>query len=238
VPSGFPGFPPEMVQFFRSLKRNNRRDWFQPRKHVFDEHVKAPMVELVNVLNRDLAKFAPDYVTDPKKALFRIYRDTRFSADKTPYKTHIAASFWRRGADHTGAGGYYFSVAHDRIEVAGGIWHPSPETMYLVRSHIAENHPEMRRILANKKSRKLAGDLQGEELSRAPKGFDTGHPALDLIKKKDWILDTTVDPSLAITPKLYKEVLDRFRVIAPLIEFLNRPLIGRKPPREPLEGPF
>jgi uncharacterized protein (TIGR02453 family) len=236
VSSGFPGFPPEMVQFLRGLKRNNRRDWFQPRKHLYEQHVKAPMLELVAALNGDLMKFAPEFVTDPKKAVFRIYRDTRFSADKTPYKTHVAASFWRRGADHTGAGGFYFSVAHDQVEVAGGIWHPTPETMLLVRTHIAESYPELRRILADKKTRKLVGDLQGAELTRAPKGFDPGHPALDLIKKKDWTVYVTLDASLATTPKLYREVLDRFRAMAPFIEYLNRPLVGRKPPRTLLEN--
>ena len=236
--SGFPGFPPEMVQFLRALKRNNRREWFQPRKHLYEQQVKEPMLELVTALNRDFMKFAPHFVTEPKKAVFRIYRDTRFSADKTPYKTHVAASFWRRGSDYTGAGGFYFSVSHDQIEVAGGIWHPSPETMLLVRTHIAASYPEMRRILANKKSRKLVGDLQGDELTRAPKGFDPQHPALDLIKKKDWILDTSLNSALATTPKLYREILVRFRAIAPLIEYLNRPLIGRKPTRESMEAHF
>jgi uncharacterized protein (TIGR02453 family) len=238
VSSGFPGFPPEMVQFLRALKRNNRREWFQPRKHLYEQQVKEPMLELVTALNRDFMKFAAHFVTEPKKAVFRIYRDTRFSADKTPYKTHVAASFWRRGSDYTGAGGFYFSVSHDQIEVAGGIWHPSPETMLLVRTHIAASYPEMRRILANKKSRKLVGDLQGDELTRAPKGFDPQHPALDLIKKKDWILDTSLNSALATTPKLYREILDRFRAIAPLIEYLNRPLIGRKPTRESMEAHF
>ena len=227
-----------MVQFLRALKRNNRREWFQPRKHLYEQQVKEPMLELVTALNGDFMKFAPNFVTEPKKAVFRIYRDTRFSADKTPYKTHVAASFWRRGSDYTGAGGFYFSVSHDQIEVAGGIWHPSPETMLLVRTHIAASYPEMRRILANKKSRKLVGDLQGDELTRAPKGFDPQHPALDLIKKKDWILDTALDSTLATTPKLYREIVDRFRAIAPLIEYLNRPLIGRKPPRESMEAHF
>jgi uncharacterized protein (TIGR02453 family) len=231
VSSGFAGFPPEMVQFFRGLKRNNRRDWFQPRKHLYEQHVKAPMLELVAALNTELMKFAPQCATtEPKKSLFRIYRDTRFSADKTPYKTHAAASFWlREGA------GYYFSVSHDQIEIAGGIYHPLPETMYLVRTHIAENYQELRRILADKKNRKLAGDLQGDELSRAPKGFDPQHPAIDLIKKKDWILDVTLDPAIATTPKLYREILDRFRAMAPLIEYLNRPLAGRKPRKDSFE---
>jgi uncharacterized protein (TIGR02453 family) len=222
-----------MNQFFRGLKRNNRREWFQPRKHLFEQHVKEPMLELVAALNRDLVKFAPQFVTEPKKAIFRIYRDTRFSADKTPYKTHVAASFSRRGSGGLGSGGFYFSVSHDQIEVAGGIYHPLPETMLAVRGHIAGNYQEMRRILAGRKARKLVGGLQGDELTRAPKGFDPAHPALDLIKKKDWILDVTLDSKLANTPKLYKEIADRFRAMAPLIEYLNRPLVSRKASGDP-----
>ena len=92
--------PPEALTFFRSLARNNNRDWFQPRKELFETKVKAPMVELVESLNAEFAKFAPEYINDPKKAArlpHRIYRDTRFSSDKTPYKTHLAAIFPKRG---------------------------------------------------------------------------------------------------------------------------------------------
>jgi uncharacterized protein (TIGR02453 family) len=224
-----------MVRFFRSLKRNNRREWFQPRKHLFEQHVKTPMLELVSAINADLAKFAPDYVTEPKNAVFRIYRDTRFSADKTPYKTHIAASFARRGGERLGAGGFYFSVSHDVIEVAAGIWHPDREVTLLVRNHIAETHQELSRILANKKGRKLTGSLGGAALTRSPKGFDPEHPAAGFIKMKDWILDVTLDPSLATTPKLHGEIVARFRAMMPLIQYLNRPLIARKPVRDLLE---
>jgi uncharacterized protein (TIGR02453 family) len=227
-----------MTTFFRSLKRNNRREWFQPRKHVFEQHVKEPMIELVTALNHDFAKFAPEYVSDPKKAIFRIYRDTRFSADKTPYKTHIAASFARRGGERLAAGGFYFSVSHDQIEVAGGIYHPAPETMLVVRNHIAEHHQDLRRLLADRKVRRLLGDLQGDALTRAPKGFDPAHPAINLIKMKDWILDTTLDPSLGTSPRLYKELADRFRAMTPLIEFLNRPLLAKKPAKDLLEYRF
>src|ERR1017187_3792591 len=108
--------------------------------------------------------------------------------------------------------------------------------MHSVRNKIAEDDKELRQILANKESRKLVGDFQRDERRRAPKGFDTQRPALDLIKKKDWILDVSLDPSLATTPKLYREILDRFRAMAPFIEFLNRPLAGRKLPREPIEA--
>jgi uncharacterized protein (DUF2461 family) len=214
VRTTFAGFPEEMVRFFRGLKRNNRREWFQPRKHLFEQHVKTPMLELAGAINAELAKFAPDYVTEPKKAVFRIYRDTRFSADKTPYKTHIAASFARRGGERLGAGGFYFSVSNETIEVAAGIWHPDREVTLIVRNHIAETHAE---------------------LGRSPKGFDPEHPAAGFIKMKDWILDVTLDPSLATTPQLHGEIVSRFRAMAPLIQYLNRPLIARKPTRDLLE---
>jgi uncharacterized protein (TIGR02453 family) len=235
VRTAFAGFPEEMVRFFRSLKRNNRREWFQPRKHLVEQHVKTPMLELIGAINAELAKFAPEHVTEPKNAIFRIYRDTRFSADKTPYKTHIAASFSRRGGERLGTGGFYFSVSHDVIEVAAGIWHPDREVMLLVRNHIAESHAELKRILSDKKSRKLAGELKGDALTRSPKGFDPEHPAAGFIKMKDWILDVSLEPTLATTPKLAGEIVARFRAMTPLIQYLNRPLVARKPVRDLLE---
>ncbi|HUA22407.1 MAG TPA: DUF2461 domain-containing protein [Bryobacteraceae bacterium] len=226
--TAFAGFPPEMPRFFRALKRNNRREWFQLRKHLYEQHVKEPMLELVAALNEELKKFAPAYVTDPKKALFRIYRDTRFSHDKTPYKTHIAASFSRRGSERLHLGGFYFSVSPETVEIAGGIYHPEPDTMLLVRNHIAENHAELRRILAGRSARKFFGKLAGDALTRSPKGFDPAHPAAEFIKMKDWIFDAALDPGVATTSRLNREIVERFRSMAPLIEYLNRPLLGRK----------
>jgi uncharacterized protein (TIGR02453 family) len=234
----FAGFPPEMVQFFRSLKRNNRREWFQPRKHLFEQHVKAPMLELIAAINAEMEKFAPEYVTEPKNAIFRIYRDTRFSADKTPYKTHVAASFSRRGGERLGTGGFYFSLSPEAIEVSAGIWHPEREVMLTVRNHIAETHEELSRILADKKSRKLAGELKGDALSRSPKGFDPAHPAAGFIKMKDWVLDVSLDASLATTPVLYREIVERFRAMTPLVGYLNRPLLSRKPAKDLLADRF
>src|ERR1017187_10944542 len=118
--SAFPGFPREAIQFFRGLARNNNRDWFLPRKTIFEERVKQPMRELVAELNAAMMGFAPEYVTDPDKAIYRIYRDTRFSPDKTPYKDHIAALLSRR-ADRAGAG-YYFSVSHKEVGIGGGLY--------------------------------------------------------------------------------------------------------------------
>jgi uncharacterized protein (TIGR02453 family) len=225
---GFPGFPPEAVAFYRSLARHNTREWFQPRKHIYDEKVKAPMVQLVTELNRAMMDFAPGYVTDALKAIYRIYRDTRFSPDKTPYKTQIAASFARRGMEKHGAAGYYFAVSHKGVDVGGGIYMPPPETLLAVRRHIAERHAEFRQLAASSGIKRLLGAVQGEQLSRVPKGFCAEHPAADLLRFKQFLLFTTLDAEIVTTPKLFVELEKRFRTMTPFLEFLNAPLVGKR----------
>jgi uncharacterized protein (TIGR02453 family) len=220
VSTRFPGFPPEALQFFRDLRNNNNRDWFQPRKTLFEEQVKRPMRELVEALNRALATFAPEYVTDPDKAVYRIYRDTRFSPDKTPYKDHIAASFRRRGPAAQGEGGYYVAVSDKETAIGGGVYAPGPETLLAVRQHIAGNHEDLRKILRAAAVRKLLGEVQGEKLSRVPKGFPADHPAADLLRLKSYVLYVTLAPELAATPAFYSEILKRFRAMRPFLQFL------------------
>jgi uncharacterized protein (TIGR02453 family) len=226
--SGFPGFPPEAVAFYRGLARHNTREWFQPRKAVYDEKVKMPMVDLVTALNSAMMNFAPGYVTDAPKAIYRIYRDTRFSPDKTPYKTQIAASFARRGMEKHGAAGYYFAISHKGADVGGGIYMPQPETLLAVRTHIAERHEEFRKLVTSSAIKRLFGAMQGEQLSRVPKGFCAEHPAADLLRFKQFLLFTTLDAALVTTPKLFTQLEKRFRALAPFLEFLNAPLAGKR----------
>lgn len=220
----FPGFPPEAMQFFRGLARNNRRDWFLPRKPVFEEKVKRPMWEMVEALNASMKEFAPDYVTDPAKAIYRFYRDTRFSKDKTPYKDHIAASFPRRGLPGQGGAGYYFAVSHKDVGIGGGVYMPLPETLRAIRNHVAEHHAEFRRIIGARAVGQLFGGMQGEQLSRVPKGFAKNHPAEDLLRYKQFLLYVELPPDIAVSPKLFEEVQKRFRAMAPFVDFLNAPL--------------
>ncbi|MCC6389685.1 MAG: DUF2461 domain-containing protein [Bryobacterales bacterium] len=226
---GFPGFPQQGIALLRGLKKNNKREWFQPRKEIFDQSVKAPMEQLVDALNAHFVRFAPPYITDPKRAIYRIYRDTRFSKDKTPYKTHVAASFSRAGMERHVSAGYYFSVAPDEIEVAAGIYMPGPEELRSIRNHLAEHHEEFRKILRAAALRKLMGELWAQQLSRVPKGFPPDHPAADLIRYKHWTLfDTRLDPALVVTAQLLPELVKRFQVMAHFVEFLNQPLIGKR----------
>jgi uncharacterized protein (TIGR02453 family) len=223
----FPGFSDEALKFFRGLERNNRREWFQPRKELFEEKVRGPMLQLVEAINLGLARFAPEHVTEPNKAVYRIYRDTRFSPDKTPYKTHIAASFWHRKHEKHACAGYYFSVSHKEVEVAGGVYMPGPEQLLAIRQYLAEHSAEFQKSVNNRKLVALMEPLKGESLSRVPKGFRTDHPAADLIRMKQWLFYTSLDPAVATKPTLYGEVVERFRAMQPVIELLNRPLAHR-----------
>jgi uncharacterized protein (TIGR02453 family) len=221
MPSPFPGFPPEALQFFRGLSRNNNRDWFLPRKPLFEAKVKEPMRQLVEALNIALQDFAPEYVTDPDKAIFRIYRDVRFSKDKKPYKEHLAATFHLRGTTTHGQAGYYFAISHQEVAIGGGVYHPEPPQLLAIRQRLAERHQEFRRILAAKPIRSLFGDLQGHQLSRVPKGFPADHPAADLLRYKNYILYVERPPDLATSPKLYDEIVDRYGAMLPFLNFLT-----------------
>ncbi len=218
----FPGFPPEALTFLRSLKRNNRREWFQPRKEIFDAELKAPMIQLVEAINAELLDFAPDHITDPKKAVYRIYRDTRFSADKTPYKTHIAAIFPHHGLQKHSSAGFYFQITEKSVGIAAGSYMPGPDELRAVRTWLAENHPAFRET--SKRPKKLLGKLDGKAAVRMPKGFDGAHPAEDLIRMKQWLYWIELDAKLATTPRLLPELLKRFRAAAPVIAMLNAPL--------------
>ena len=224
----FTGFPPEGMKFLNSLARNNRREWFQPRKEIFEATVRSPMFELVGEINRGLLRFAPDYICEPEKSVYRIYRDTRFSSDKTPYKTHIAAIFTRRGLEKHAGAAYYFSVSPKEVEIAGGVYMPGPQQLLAIRNHIAASYQEFSALASNQRLRKEMEDLKGETLTRAPKGFDPAHPAANYIRMKQWLFYTMLDPALAVTDQLLPEIIKRFRLISPFIEFLNRPFAKRR----------
>lgn len=221
-----PAFGPDAVKFLRALKRNNKRAWFQPRKEEYEAVVRAPMQAVVERLAVDMRSFAPEIVVDPKKAIFRIYRDTRFSDDKTPYKTAIAASFgWRGLPRHEGAG-LYFQLSHEDVWIGGGMYSPPTPLIQKVREHIADNHRRMRSIVESASFKRVVGTLEGEKLQKVPRGFPAEHPAAELLKHRQFLAGRELPPSIASTPKFYPTLLDTFRVIVPLIRFLNEPLKG------------
>jgi uncharacterized protein (TIGR02453 family) len=230
--SRFRGFSPEAISFLRALKRNNRREWFQPRKEKYEKLIKAPMLEFVAGMNEEFARFAPAYVTSPEKAVYRIYRDTRFSSDKTPYKTHIAAIFPRNSAVEREGAVFYLHFTEKEVLAFGGVWRPDRNELMAYRTLLRDNHEEFESLLSNKSLRKMVGKLEGEQLSRMPKGFPVDHPAESLLRRKQWYLESTLDIGLLTTPRVVPELAKRFAVMAPMVEFLNRAFAQKKAPKK------
>ncbi|MGE3959096.1 MAG: DUF2461 domain-containing protein [Vicinamibacterales bacterium] len=220
-----PRFTPKALSFLRSLKRNNDREWFRERKDQYEEHLKVPMTALIEQLAIDFGDFAPELVASPN-CIYRIYRDTRFSDDKTPLKTNIAASFpWRGLPRHQGAG-LYIEVAPGWVWVGGGMYAPETSQLAAVREHIAANHKRLRAIVESPGFRKTVGALAGEKLQRVPRGFDREHPAAEYLRHRQFLAAKEFPPEFACDPKFYAGVLGVFRQVAPLVRFLNEPLAG------------
>jgi uncharacterized protein (TIGR02453 family) len=221
-----PRFPPDAVRFLRALKRNNRREWFQPRKEEYEAKVRAPMIAIIEQLAVDFRTFAPELVASPKVSLYRVYRDTRFSEDKTPYKTHIAASFpWRGLPKHEGAG-MYFHVAPDEVWIGGGMYAPSSPQLHAVREHIAGNVKRLRRIIDAPAFTKMFGALEGEKLQRVPRGFPKDHEAAELLKHRQFLAVVELPSTVASDATFYRRLIAVFREITPLVRFLNEPLVA------------
>src|SRR5262249_8248100 len=184
----FPGFSTEAVGFLRNLKRNNRQSWFQPRKEQYEKLIKIPMLDLACCLSREFARFAPGYVTPPDKSVFRIYRDERLSHAQKPYKTHIAAVFARHGVDQLRGPCFYFHFTDKELIALGGVYNPEPDELLAYRTLLAGNYREFQAILNDRQLVQAVGELHGEQLSRMPRGFCPGHPAADLLRRKQWYL--------------------------------------------------
>jgi uncharacterized protein (TIGR02453 family) len=223
----FSGFSAEAIRFLRGLKKNNTREWFQARKETFEQECKAPMEALVEAVNGSLVRFAPGYMTEPKKAMFRIYRDTRFANDKTPYKTHLGAWFGLAGLEGKSAAGFYFHLSGEEFVTAGGCYMPPPDQLLAIRKHLLEHHDRYRKIESSKRFRDLH-QFEGASLSRDPKGFPKDHPAGDLIRRKQWGWHSSIPIATAQTAQLTGEVRRRFEALAPMVDFLNEPFRVRK----------
>ena len=218
-----PHFSPKAVSFLRSLKRNNDREWFRQRKDQYETFVKAPMVAVIEHLAHDFQTFAPELVAS-QKSIYRIYRDTRFSDDKTPLKTNIAASFpWRGLPRHQGAG-LYLEVAHQWVWIGGGMYAPETSQLAAVREHIAANHKRLRAIVESPGFKKAVGALDGARLQRVPRGFDKDHPAAEYLRHRQFLAAKEFPAAFASDPKFYAGLLGVFKQVAPLVRFLNEPL--------------
>jgi uncharacterized protein (TIGR02453 family) len=227
-----PRFTPKTLAFLRALKRHNDREWFSAHRAEYDREVRAPMLAVIGRIAEDFLTFAPDLVASERVSLYRIYRDTRFSADKSPLKTHIAAIFpWKGLPKHEGAG-LYFHVAPSEVWAGGGMYMPQTSQLQRVREHLAKNFTQFRAIVESPSFKRRTGGLDGERLHRVPRGFPADHPAAQYLRFRQFLAGRDFPASFATNPRFYSTLLAIFREIAPLIRFLNEPLL--QAPRDPL----
>ncbi|HET9131882.1 MAG TPA: DUF2461 domain-containing protein [Terriglobia bacterium] len=223
--SHLPQFPAAGLAFLRKLKRNNRREWFLKNKPTYEEYVHQPMIELVNALAAEFATFAPEIVASPKVSLYRIYRDTRFSKDKSPYKTHVAAVFPHRNLEKGQGAGLYLHITPSEFLIGGGMYNPQSEDLAAVRHHISLYHKQLTAILNARRFRHFFGGLKGEQLLRVPRGFPADHAAADYLRHKQFLAMRLLPAAKVTTPQFGSVVLESFRALYPLIELLNEPII-------------
>jgi uncharacterized protein (TIGR02453 family) len=231
-----PYFAPEGLRFLRGLARNNNRDWFNERKPVYEAELKRPMLAVIDAVTGAMMDFAPGHVRAPESIMMRIYRDTRFSKEKLPYKTHVSAWWVHDGLQKTSGAGFYLHVSGKQVEIAAGAFMPDAEQLLAIRRHLMEHHQEYQKLAQARGLRRLLKDEEsGVPLSRSPKGFPAEHPAAALYRQKRWGFSASLEPEMAMKPEFAKMVADYFRAAAPLVALLNRPLLAATvKPRRPL----
>jgi uncharacterized protein (TIGR02453 family) len=229
----FTGFRPEAIQFLADLTANNERAWFQPRKAEYERLLKEPMEELCVALEAEFRGRDIPLHADAARSPFRIYRDTRFSKDKSPYKTHVAASFaWAgdgidsaTGRSHTEsvhASGGYFHLQPGEIYVGGGVWHPDKEWITAFRERVADDYDGFRDLVDAPAFKGTFGDVgdDGESLKRVPAGFPPDHPAANILRLKNVTFGRRLSDAEAMSPDLPVVIADSFAVGTPLMRYL------------------
>ena len=222
--------------FLRGLARNNKKPWFEAHRGDYEADVLTPMRALIEEMDVRLARVAPEIIGDPRRSMFRIYRDIRFSKDKSPYKTHAACWFYHRdgtravGREATGGGaGFYFQIAPGNSFTGGGMWMPPREALLNMRNAIAEKPKLFERIVTDRRVTRRFGGLDDEAmLTRVPRGFAPDHPAGRWLKFQSFTLGRRLTDAQALSPKLPALLEADFRLIAPLVRWINR-VLGLKP---------
>lgn len=220
-----PRLSPDLFRFLKELRENNNREWFQANRERYEREVRQPLLRFIAAFAAPLAKITPHLVADPRPhggSLFRIYRDTRFSPDKSPYKTWAALHFRHQdGGDDVHAPGYYLHLEPGSVFAGSGLWHPDPVTLKKVRDAIAAEPNRWKRAISGQAFRR-ACRLDGDSLARPPRGYDPDHPFIEDLKRKDFITVTSFTIKDACGPDFTYRLAAACRAAAPFMEFLTR----------------
>ncbi len=220
--SAITSLPPDMFAFLSDLERNNRREWFQANKQRYEQSVKDPALGFIADFAPRLAKISPHFKADPKPvggSLFRIYRDTRFSKDKTPYKTHAGIHFRHEKAKSVHAPGFYLHVDPYRPFAGLGIWRPDGPTLASIRDTIVAD-PDGWRKAAHGKAFRRVWELEGDSLKRAPRGYPQDHPLVEDLKRKDFTVIVHLEPTALTAPGFAGGLAKLFRKGAGFMDYL------------------
>jgi uncharacterized protein (TIGR02453 family) len=215
-------FGPELFSFLTDLRANNNREWFQANKHRYEEQLLEPALAFIDAFAPRLEKISPYFRADARPSggsLFRIYRDTRFSKDKTPYKTNVGIHFRHERAKDAHAPGYYLHIGPGEVFAGGGIWHPASEAATAIREAIVADPERWRRATRSGTFAKQL-ELGGESLKRVPPWADREHPFADDLKRKDFFGSARLNQRDVVAPDFVDEYARLCRAAAPLMRFL------------------
>jgi uncharacterized protein (TIGR02453 family) len=225
----FTGFRPEAIQFLADLTENNSRDWFQPRKSEYERLLKEPLAALCVALDEAFRARDIPLEADPTRSPFRIYRDVRFSKDKSPYKTNVAASFpWAEGGSQDGPHGFgesgnpggYFHMSPGEVYIGGGMWRPPTAKLSAFRAAVSEHPKAVRRLIDEPRFKQTFGAVSGDRLTRVPAGFAKDHPEAELLKQKDLTFGRRLADDDVFSPGVPALIADSFQAAVPVMRWL------------------
>jgi uncharacterized protein (TIGR02453 family) len=214
---------PELFDFFRELKRNNSKEWFLGNKERYEQQVRLPLQRFIMDFEQPLQRISPHFRVDPRPvggSLFRIYRDVRFSPDKSPYKTHGGIQFRHKQARDVHAPGFYLHLEPANVFAAVGIWHPDSASLGRIREAIARDTKAWLRVKTDPEFSELY-ELGGESLKRAPQGYDPNHPQIEDLKRKDFIAHVPLSQDAACAPDFLDSYARLCAKAAPFVKFLT-----------------
>lgn len=218
----YAGFDESTLGFLRELEQNNNREWFRANKERYEEHVLDVALRFIQSMQEPLAKIAPHFGAEPTRvggSLMRVYRDTRFSKNKLPYKTNIGIQFRHELAKDVHSPGYYVHIEPGEVFLGAGMWRPDPDSLRAIRRRIADKPAKWQRTVADKSFRRHFR-LGGESLKRPPRGFDAEHPQIDDIKRKSFIAVKAMAPESCVNPRFQQQVETALTAATPYMRFL------------------
>jgi uncharacterized protein (TIGR02453 family) len=222
--TGFTGFPEDLFGFLEELSVNNNRDWFTANKSRYRDSVVEPVADFIGAMGGRLEKISGHFVADPRTnggSMFRIYRDTRFSKDKRPYKENVGCHFRHAAGRSAHAPGFYLHLQPGRVFAGAGVWMPDARALDRIRSAIVEKPDAWRQVISDRKLRKRFHAIEGDTLKRMPRGYADDAPHAEDLKRKSFFVTCPFEQTLALTPGFIGEVAKVYADAAPLVRFMT-----------------